>query len=133
MENKKMTKRDNYAELLSLLATDAAKDFDVERLTTFIQNELELLDKRAANSKARNEKSKSEGDELRDAVQAALTADTFMTVSDIHAIVGNDEITPAKVVARLTQLTKAGIVVKENATVKTDDGKQRKLMCYKLA
>ena len=136
METKKITKREHYATLVELISDARAAGFvnyDFDDLTSFIANELELLDKKAASAKAREEKRRAEGDELRDAVQNVLTADAFMVVSDIHALVGNEEITPAKVVARLTQLVKAGVVVKEAMTVKAEDGKQRKLMGYRLA
>lgn len=83
---------------------------------------------KAEKAKAYVAKKKAENDELREAVASVLTEE-FQTREDILAALDADEeITIAKVGARLTALVKAGQAVKEE--MKTVTGKK---MGYKLA
>ena len=83
---------------------------------------------KAEKAKAYVAKKKVESDELKEAVASVLT-DEFQTREDILAALDADEeITIAKVGARLTALVKAGRAVKEE--IKTVTGKK---MGYKLA
>ena len=87
------------------------------------------LDAKAAKAKERAAKNKAEGDELRAAVESAVS-DELQTIDAITAAVqamdGYADVTKSKVTARLTQLVKAGAIYKEQ--VKLDDG--RKVMAY---
>ena len=83
---------------------------------------------KAEKAKAYVAKKKAESDELREAVAAVLTEE-LQTREDILAALDADEdVTIAKVGARLTALVKAGRAVKEE--MKTVTGKK---MGYKLA
>ena len=83
---------------------------------------------KAEKAKAYVAKKKAESDELREAVAAVLTEE-LQTREDILAALDADEdVTIAKVGARLTALVKAGRAVKEE--MKTVIGKK---MGYKLA
>ena len=83
---------------------------------------------KAEKAKAYVAKKKAESDELREAVAAVLT-EGLQTREDILAALDADEdVTIAKVGARLTALVKAGRAVKEE--MKTVTGKK---MGYKLA
>ena len=66
-------------------------------------------------------------DELRDVVQSVLT-DELQTIDAILVQISGEEVTKAKVTARLTALVKAGIA--EKADVKNDENKTQK--AYKL-
>ena len=87
------------------------------------------LDAKAAKAKERAAKNKAEGDELRAAVENAVS-DELQTIDAITAAVqamdGYADVTKSKVTARLTQLVKAGAIYKEQ--VKLEDG--RKVMAY---
>lgn len=86
------------------------------------------IDAKAGKAKERAAKNKAAGDELRAEVLAHIT-DELQTADAITAMVeGFEDITKSKVVARLTQLVKAGDIVKEQ--VKIDNRKQ---MAYRLA
>ena len=122
---KKVTKRDYY-EMLKEIVVNANVEGATE-LVEFIDKQVELIDTKAEKAKARNAEKKANGDELRDAVQAILT-DEFQTIDAIVAQVEGEEITKAKVTARLTSLVNNGIA--EKADVKDDEG--RKLKAYKL-
>ena len=89
------------------------------------------LDAKAAKAKERAAKNKAEGDELRAAVESAVS-DDLQTIDAItaavNAIEGYEDVTKSKVTARLTQLVKSGAIHKEQ--VKLEDG--RKVMAYAL-
>ena len=128
MTNKtaKITKKDNFISIVNIL--EAAGHTD---LADVIKHEIELLDNKAAKAKATAAKKKTEGDELRNAVEAVLTEE-LCTIADITAKVEGDEITTAKVQFRLNALVNAGIACKEQITVGEGESK-RKLMAYKIA
>lgn len=122
---KKLTKKDFYAMLAEIVgATEVEMKED---LLTFIDKEVSLIDAKAEKAKARAAEKKAEGDALRDAVQAVLTEE-YQTINDIASQVEGEEITKAKITARLTSLVKNGLA--EKADVKTEDGKTVK--AYKL-
>jgi hypothetical protein len=87
----------------------------------YVDTTIEQLDNKAARAKDRAAKAKAAGDELRAKVAAVLT-DEFQTIADIAAQVDVEDITPAKVTARLTQLVKLGEAHKTK--LKTDDGRK---------
>lgn len=124
MEDKKLTKKDYYNEILSILTE---KD-ESQELIDFVQNQIDTLDKRAEKAKERAAEKRAEGDELRETVKSVLTND-FQTVENIVSAINDEEISKAKVIARLTQLVTLGEV--EKTDVKSDDGKTRK--AYRLA
>lgn len=128
MTNKtaKITKKDNFISIVNIL--EAAGHTD---LADVIKHEIELLEAKAAKAKATAAKKKTEGDELRNAVEAVLT-DELCTIADITAKVEGDEITTAKVQFRLNALVNAGIARKEQVIVGEGESK-RKLMAYALA
>ena len=128
MTNKtaKITKKDNFISIVNIL--EAAGHTD---LADVIKHEIELLDNKAAKAKATAAKKKTEGDDLRNAIEAVLT-DELCTIADITAKVEGDEITTAKVQFRLNALVNAGIARKEQVTVGEGESK-RKLMAYALA
>lgn len=124
MAAEKMTKAMWFEELKGVvLASEYAnKDEAIE----FIDKQLETLAGRAAKAKERAEKNKAEGDELRAAVASVLTVEP-QTIDAIVAQIEGEDITKAKVTARLTALVKAGIATKEPVK----DG-SRKVMAYSI-
>lgn len=125
-ENKKMTKKE-YFEILKGIVEESDAE-NKEELLDFITNQQILLENKAIKAKEAAAKRKAEGDELREAVKAVLTTE-YQTIDEITAQVEGEEITKAKVVARLTQLLKTDEVVKGQTS--TDD--KKKVVCYKLA
>ena len=128
MTEKKITKKDNFNAIIEVLTEVGRED-----LADVIKHEIELLDSKAAKAKATAAKKKTEGDALRDAVQAVLT-DELQTIKEITEKVefeGFDG-SQAKVQYRLNALVNAEIAVKEQVSVGEGEAK-RKLMAYKLA
>ena len=123
---KKMTKKD-YFEMIKGIVEES----DVENkneLNYFLDAQIESINNKAEKAKERAAAKKAEGDELRETVKSVLTND-FQTAEEITSKINDEEISKAKVIARLTQLVKLGEAVKEST--KTEDNKSK--MTYKLA
>ena len=126
MAEVKVTKKDYFVQLKDIVETSDLEN--KEELLTFLNKQVELLESKAEKAKERNAKKKAEGDKLRDKIASLLTNEV-QTADDILAQIEDEEdITKAKVVARLSQLVKVGIAEKEQ--VKIDSYKR---MAYKLA
>lgn len=121
---KKVTKKEYYVMLKEVVENSNSENKD--ELVEFIEKQITLLDNKAAKAKERAAEKRAEGDELRALVEATLT-DEYQTIADIIEQIDNEDVTKAKVTARLTQLVKDGLAVKEEA--KTEDGK--KVMVYR--
>lgn len=123
MEEKKMTKKDYFVEIKEIL-----ENANETALAETMAHEIELLENKAIKNKERAAQRKIEGDELRDTIASVLT-DDLQTIDEIVDQIEGEDITKAKIVARLTQLVKLEEATKEQ--VKTEDGK--KVMAYKRA
>lgn len=139
----KMTKRNVYEALINYAESGEMKfsngdeivEVTAEALAIFAQNEIELLDKKAAKAKERAAVKRAEGDELTAAVKTVMNSDNFETIADIAAKVAeiDEDATVAKVTYRLTQLVNNGEAAKSEITIDGGEGqKKRKLMAYKL-
>ena len=126
---KKITKREKFEMLKEIIRGDVNVEMTVEQaeLIDFLDAQIVAIDTKAEKAKARNAVKKANGDELRDVVQSVLTNE-LQTIDAIVAQIEGEEITKAKITARLTSLVKNGIAEKED--VKDDEG--RKLKAYKL-
>lgn len=122
---KRTTKKDYYEILKGIVANASVENGD--ELTSFIDKQIELIDNKAAKAKERAAEKKVEGDELRAVIKSVLTED-YQTVDAIVAQIEGEDVTKAKIVARLTQLVKNGEA--EKLAGKTEDGK--KAMTYRL-
>ena len=126
---KKLTKRDKFEMLKVIVRGDASIEMTTEQaeLIDFLDAQIIAIDTKAEKAKARSAEKKANGDELRDVVQTILTED-YQTIDAIVAQIEGEDVTKAKVTARLTSLVKNGIAEKED--VKDDEG--RKLKAYRL-
>lgn len=126
---KKLTKRDKFEMLKEIVRGDVNVEMTVEQaeLVEFLDAQIVAIDTKAEKAKARSAEKKANGDELRDVVQSILTED-YQTIDAIVAQIEGEDVTKAKVTARLTSLVKNGLAEKED--VKDEEG--RKLKAYKL-
>lgn len=135
MTERKITKRDHFEAVKAYFeAYDVmvAEDISSEDVITFCENEIDLLDKKAAKAKERAAVKAKEGDELTAAVEAVLNTDEFQTIADIAAQIEGEDVTVAKVQWRLGQLVKNGVAEKSEVSVPgVDGGKARKLVAYR--
>ena len=122
MKEKKITKREKYERLLAIEEVAA----DVE-LKEFVEGEIAALDAKAAKAKERAAKKKTEMDALCDEVYDVIADKGTVTLQDIVKIISesNEEITSAKIVARLKKLVDAEKIEKAEKTIE-----KRKLMTY---
>lgn len=121
MADKKVTKKDMYNGLIATLTENFGDE--VAEYVEFLKGEITALDKRAEKEKERRAAKKAEGDDLKDAVKAAIVAEP-KTADVIAAELEADfpEITKAKVTYRASALVKDGDIYK--VTIKTEDGKK---------
>lgn len=127
----KITKKEMYEAIIAFAATGEMK-YDKDVYIDFCQNEIDLLDKKAAKAKENAAKKKAEGDELTDAVRNALSEDTFEPIADIVARIEGEDVTISKVTYRLTQLVKNNEAEKSEVEVASSEGqKKRRIMGYR--
>ena len=81
-------------------------------IKAYVDTTLAQLEKKAEKARERAAEKKVEGDELRDRVAAILTEDNYVTIAEIVTALNDEDVTPGKVTARLTQLCKAGLAHK---------------------
>lgn len=124
MADVKMTKAMWLEEIKGVV--EAADYENKEGAIEFINKQIETLAAKAEKAKEKAAKAKAEGDELRAIVEGILTADA-QPIDDIVAQIEGEDVTKAKVTARLTALVNAGIAKKE--PMKVDS---RKIMAYSL-
>lgn len=122
---KKITKAEYFGMIKDVVAGSDVEN--AQELMDFIDRQVKLIASKAEKAKERAAKQKAKGDKLREAVQAVLTGE-LQAIDEIVAQVDFEDVTKAKVTARLTQLVNAGIAVKEQQKVDS-----RKVMAYKLA
>lgn len=126
MENAtKKTKTMYFEELRELVLTTVIDAEKQAEYVEFIDKQIEALDKRKAAAAARAEKKKAESDALTDAIYE-LIGDKLVTVDEITVAFDDEEVTRAKITARLGKLVNAGLIEKEPVRV---DGKKR--MAYR--
>lgn len=98
-----------------------------EDVVAFCDNELELLAKKTARSREAAAKKRAEGDEITAVVRDALSTEDFEPISVIADRINDENISKAKIVARLRNLIECGEAEKQEMT--TDD--KRKVMSYR--
>lgn len=124
MAEVKMTKAMWFEAIKAVVEASEAEQ--KAEMVEFIDAQVELLAKKAEKAKERAATKKVEGDELREVVRTVLTEE-FQPIDEIVAQIDGEDITKAKVTARLTQLVKAELAEKEQ--IKVGD---RKVMAYRL-
>ena len=123
---KKMTKKEMFEMIKGIVAGAEIDEATQAEVTEFVEKQIAQLEAKAEKAKERAAQKKTEGDALRDAVEAVLTGE-LQTIDEITAQVAGEDVTKAKVTARLTQLVKAEIATKD--MVKAGS---RKVTAYRL-
>ena len=125
MSEKKVTKREMYAQIADILTSEGYDD-----LAEFCENEIAALDRKAEKARENAAKKRAEGDALKAAVASALTDEYQNGQTIFEAVDAGDPdfATLGKVRARLTALVKEGVAVKEPQKVEGHE-----YMGYKLA
>ena len=129
----KITKREMFEAIKETFETGSCK-FDAATVMAFCDKEIASLDTKATKAKERAAAKKAEADVLMDQVRDTLTGE-FQTIADIAANVAevNADATVSKVTYRLTKLVELGAAEKSETSVPGADGKNRKVVAYRLA
>lgn len=120
-----MTKKELFEAAIEIVTNSDYEDKD--EIVEFFIKEIDKIEARAEKAAERAAKRKAEGDALRETVKEALT-DEYQTIDEIVAKIDDEEVTKAKVTARLTQLCSLGEAEKDTEKVES-----RKLTVYRLA
>lgn len=129
-ETKKATPKKEMFEQIkeSLIASNASAE-----LVEFIDKEIESLNKKAEAAKAARAKKKATDDELTEEVFSYLNENTFTTIPQIMKnFEDKEEITQAKITARLKKLVDAERVEKDMVKVSAEGEKARQLTGYRV-
>lgn len=127
----KITKREMFEAIAEAMETGNCK-YPPDAVIEFCNNEIDLLDKKAAKAKERAATKKAQSDELGDKVFAVLNDTEFQTIADITAQIDDEDATTSKVTYRLTQLVKNGKAEKSEITIPaTETSKTRKVCGYR--
>lgn len=121
----KVTNKEMFTKVKEALVASEVEG--KEDLIAFIDSRIALVEKKAAKAAETAAEKKNELDELCEVVKSILGTEP-LTADDVLAQVGGEDITIAKVRARLTKLEKTGVAVKSDVKV---DGKIKK--AYTLA
>ena len=117
-----MTNREIYDVIANVFATvDVAEKEDV---LAFVVKQKEALDHKNEMARKRAAKKREAGDAMKEQILGMLTEEP-MTINDILAEIGDETVTSAKVVARVSQLVRDNAA--EKCVVKRDG---RKLVGY---
>ena len=110
MANTKVTKKEMFTAILALIAETTPENAEI--LTKFVENEIALLDKRAANKTATKTQKENEG--IKSLILDTLTEiDKPVTISELQAFSADLAVyTNQKLSALLTQMKAEGTVVK---------------------
>lgn len=130
----KITKRQMYTAMINF-ANEGSFSFDSgdgeimvvapDEIVAFAENEIALLDKKAAKAKETAAKKKTEADALTDVIAQALGED-FEPIADIAARIEGDDVTVAKCTYRLNKLVENGIAEKQAIKIPGSDGKKNR-------
>lgn len=124
-KEKKVTKKEYYDLIRSII--EGANIAEKDELLEFINKQVAQIEAKAEKAKERAAERKVAGDELREAVKAVLTNE-LQTADEITNQIEGEEITRAKIIARLGQLVKNGEAEKADTKVES-----RTVKAYKLA
>lgn len=114
-----MTKK----EILVALKADitAANVADMTEKVEFIDSQIAQIEAKAEKAREKAAEKRAAGDELRETIFGLLSAEP-KTIPEITAELGDEEVTEAKVRARLSQLFQLDRIAKEK--IKTESGEK---------
>lgn len=127
-ETKKTTKKEYFEQVKAILL--ASPNMIPTELIEFIDKEIAALNKKA---EAARDKKKAANDELMEEVFNCLTSEEFTVIPQIMKhFEGREEISSAKVTARLKKLVDVERVEKDIVKVSAEGEKTRQLTGYRI-
>lgn len=132
----KITKTKKYemlSEALALIEQEGIETkLDLAMLQEFVAGEIGSLARKSEKAKAKAAEKKTELDELAQVVLSALTAEP-MTRDQVAEQIEGEDVTVAKVGARLSKLVSLGYAEKSEVAAVSASGKKTTRMAYALA
>ena len=122
-----MTRFETFEAIKAFAMGNVLTEEQVTEVVEFCAKEQAAIERKNEKARERSAAKRAAGDALRERIEAVLGADP-KTINEIMETLGDEDLTPSKIVSRLNQLVKAERVVKEHVSV---DG--RKLMAYRIA
>ena len=122
MEEKKITNAEKFAIIRDAVAagTPIAEDY-VDLIVEFCNSQIDKINTKAAKAKEKAAEKKAAGDELYAAVLDCVGTEP-VTADTVLGMLEGDDLTLAKVRARLSQGERNGVLAKETIKV---DGKNK--------
>ena len=126
-----VTKRELYTAIREIFENTETSIGDItpDMVIEFCDKEIAALDRRAEKARENAAKRKAEGDDMTEAVYAALT-DEFATIAAITLATDFEDVTVGKVQYRLKTLVDSNRAEKQEITVE-ENGKSRKAMGFR--
>ena len=128
-----MTKREIYEAIINN-ATITLQDTEVtvDDIIELCEKEITTLDKRNAKSRERAAEKKAANDELGEFIYNEILTDEFQPIAAILSQINSEEeLSAAKIVARMRKLVDAGKVEKADIKVNDENGKSKTVKGYK--
>ena len=126
----KITKAQKYAMIEQIL--NEVEHEDAPMLIEFVQAEAGALARKASKAKEKAAEKKVELDELAEVVLTVVTAEP-QTRDQIAEQIDGEDVSVAKVGARLSKLVALGYIVKTETPAVSASGKKTTRMAYSLA
>lgn len=131
----KITKTKKYemlSEALALIEQEGIETkLDLAMLQEFVASESQALTRKSEKAKAKAAEKKTELDELAQVVLSVLGTDP-MTCDEVTNQIEGDDVTTAKVRARLSKLVTLGYAEKSEIAATSASGKKTTHMAYAL-
>ena len=131
MENVKLTKTQKFEMIEKILNDTQSEEYDVPMLVEFVQEQIDALARKATKAKEKAAEKKTELDELAEVVLSVITVEP-QTRDQIADQITGDDVTVAKVGARLSKLVALGKVEKSEVAATSASGKKTTRMAYAL-
>ncbi len=128
MSDKKFTNKDMFITIKALLTGDDVDETDPSdaELIEWCDKQIEILDRKADKAREKAAEKKVAGDELQEKIYNILAeADREMTADSILEALDIEGLSKQKIIARLSNLVKAGRVVKDE--VRVGEAKSRRM------
>lgn len=133
MEKTTVTKREMFGAIKTAAENGAifGENVTAEMVMEFCDKEIATLDARAGKAKERAAQKKAQGDEMTEAVYAALSTEDFKTLAAVVQATDSDDVTTGKVQYRLKVLVDTGRATRGEVVLTSEDGKKRTVTGYK--
>jgi ribosomal protein S25 len=109
MENKKMTKKENFNELMNIVTTLDIDENKKDNLLSFIEHELELLEKKNSRKSDKPTKKQVENAELSEKIYNEMEESVYYQPK---ALAETYDISTQKIVPIITHLINEGLISK---------------------